>query len=148
MCICDVSLFYSDFLVLFFFFQAEDGIRDAQESRGLGDVYKRQRQDLTRVGLVAADNFSVASPVDQLTKTQVRAAARAAGLPNWEVAASPCLRSRLAFGVEATATSLGIVEKGERLVRAPLKLHHTDNLRLRILGPGRAAVGASSASVS
>ena len=34
-----------------FFFQAEDGIRDAQQSRGLGDVYKRQidpLQDLTR----------------------------------------------------------------------------------------------------
>src|SRR5674536_373807 len=30
---------------LFFFFQAEDGIRDAQESRGLGDVYKRQIPD-------------------------------------------------------------------------------------------------------
>ena len=30
------------FIVVFFFFQAEDGIRDAQESRGLGDVYKRQ----------------------------------------------------------------------------------------------------------
>ena len=29
-------------LCVFFFFQAEDGIRDAQESRGLGDVYKRQ----------------------------------------------------------------------------------------------------------
>ena len=28
--------------VTIFFFQAEDGIRDAQESRGLGDVYKRQ----------------------------------------------------------------------------------------------------------
>eukprot|EP00658_Telonema_sp_P-2_P045862 TRINITY_DN33887_c0_g1_i1.p1 TRINITY_DN33887_c0_g1~~TRINITY_DN33887_c0_g1_i1.p1 ORF type:complete len:168 (+),score=30.72 TRINITY_DN33887_c0_g1_i1:46-549(+) len=28
--------------VVGFFFQAEDGIRDAQESRGLGDVYKRQ----------------------------------------------------------------------------------------------------------
>eukprot|EP00658_Telonema_sp_P-2_P053355 TRINITY_DN41852_c0_g1_i1.p1 TRINITY_DN41852_c0_g1~~TRINITY_DN41852_c0_g1_i1.p1 ORF type:complete len:172 (+),score=17.60 TRINITY_DN41852_c0_g1_i1:23-538(+) len=27
-----------------FFCQAEDGIRDAQESRGLGDVYKRQIQ--------------------------------------------------------------------------------------------------------
>ena len=25
------------------FFQAEDGIRDRQWSRGLGDVYKRQR---------------------------------------------------------------------------------------------------------
>eukprot|EP00658_Telonema_sp_P-2_P029855 TRINITY_DN22645_c0_g1_i2.p1 TRINITY_DN22645_c0_g1~~TRINITY_DN22645_c0_g1_i2.p1 ORF type:complete len:255 (-),score=70.22 TRINITY_DN22645_c0_g1_i2:226-990(-) len=31
-----------DALRYFFFFQAEDGIRDAQESRGLGDVYKRQ----------------------------------------------------------------------------------------------------------
>ena len=25
------------------FFQAEDGIRDVERSRGLGDVYKRQR---------------------------------------------------------------------------------------------------------
>ena len=31
-----------------FFFQAEDGIRDAQESRGLGDVYKRQFADTLR----------------------------------------------------------------------------------------------------
>ena len=31
-----------------FFFQAEDGIRDAQESRGLGDVYKRQGYGLDR----------------------------------------------------------------------------------------------------
>ncbi|CZR95037.1 putative monovalent cation/H+ antiporter subunit A [Clostridioides difficile] len=29
-------------VVFVFFFQAEGGIRDAQESRGLGDVYKRQ----------------------------------------------------------------------------------------------------------
>ena len=28
-----------------FFFQAEDGIRDLVRSRGLGDVYKRQRQN-------------------------------------------------------------------------------------------------------
>ena len=27
---------------IFFFFQAEDGIRDLVRSRGLGDVYKRQ----------------------------------------------------------------------------------------------------------
>eukprot|EP00658_Telonema_sp_P-2_P016370 TRINITY_DN16351_c0_g1_i1.p1 TRINITY_DN16351_c0_g1~~TRINITY_DN16351_c0_g1_i1.p1 ORF type:complete len:154 (-),score=40.03 TRINITY_DN16351_c0_g1_i1:209-670(-) len=33
----------------FFFFQAEDGIRDAQESRGLGDVYKRQAINVQRV---------------------------------------------------------------------------------------------------
>ena len=33
------SLLYSG---MFFFFQAEDGIRDLVRSRGLGDVYKRQ----------------------------------------------------------------------------------------------------------
>ena len=31
-------------LLLFFFFQAEDGIRYLVRSRGLGDVYKRQAQ--------------------------------------------------------------------------------------------------------
>ena len=30
------------YLFCFFFFQAEDGIRDLVRSRGLGDVYKRQ----------------------------------------------------------------------------------------------------------
>ena len=30
---------------LFFFFQAEDGIRDLVRSRGLGDVYKRQEPE-------------------------------------------------------------------------------------------------------
>ena len=33
-----------------FFFQAEDGIRDLVRSRGLGDVYKRQGQELARIG--------------------------------------------------------------------------------------------------
>ncbi len=33
---------------MIFFFQAEDGIRDVERSRGLGDVYKRQSQT-TRV---------------------------------------------------------------------------------------------------
>ena len=28
--------------IVCFFFQSEDGIRGAQESRGLGDLYKRQ----------------------------------------------------------------------------------------------------------
>ena len=43
--------------VFLFFFQAEDGIRDAQESRGLGDVYKRQSLNLAGVkitGIAAA----------------------------------------------------------------------------------------------
>ena len=34
-------------LAYFFFFQAEDGIRDLVRSRGLGDVYKRQMKDIS-----------------------------------------------------------------------------------------------------
>ena len=37
LCVCVCVLF-----LCFFFFQAEDGIRDLVRSRGLGDVYKRQ----------------------------------------------------------------------------------------------------------
>ena len=43
----------------FFFFQAEDGIRDAQESRGLGDVYKRQVDELSK-------SVKILSPEDKL----------------------------------------------------------------------------------
>ena len=32
-----------------YFFQAEDGIRDVERSRGLGDVYKRQECGKCRV---------------------------------------------------------------------------------------------------
>ena len=35
-------------LGFFFFFQAEDGIRDLVRSRGLGDVYKRQAVGLSK----------------------------------------------------------------------------------------------------
>ena len=36
---------------VFFFFQAEDGIRDLVRSRGLGDVYKRQLIGIGTIGL-------------------------------------------------------------------------------------------------
>eukprot|EP00656_Telonema_subtile_P057750 TRINITY_DN9576_c0_g1_i1.p1 TRINITY_DN9576_c0_g1~~TRINITY_DN9576_c0_g1_i1.p1 ORF type:complete len:199 (+),score=39.98 TRINITY_DN9576_c0_g1_i1:1-597(+) len=42
-CVCD------QMVLIFFFFQAEDGIRDLVRSRGLGDVYKRQVQNLDEV---------------------------------------------------------------------------------------------------
>ena len=37
-----ISLYMLCVVLYFFFFQAEDGIRDLVRSRGLGDVYKRQ----------------------------------------------------------------------------------------------------------
>src|SRR5674536_378036 len=42
-----------------FCFQAEDGIRDAQESRGLGDVYKRQGQGVHANAITSATCFSL-----------------------------------------------------------------------------------------
>ena len=47
-------------IFLFLFCQAEDGIRDAQESRELGDVYKRQpslRQCPNRYAIRAGRNL-------------------------------------------------------------------------------------------
>ena len=43
-------------LFYFFFFQAEDGIRDLVRSRGLGDVYKRQVYDVVETGTGKRDN--------------------------------------------------------------------------------------------
>ena len=44
--LCDRVCFFRVLMlrlrIVFFFFQAEDGIRDLVRSRGLGDVYKRQ----------------------------------------------------------------------------------------------------------
>ena len=45
-----VSACVVEICVYFFFFQAEDGIRDLVRSRGLGDVYKRQGD---RAGMAA-----------------------------------------------------------------------------------------------
>ena len=44
MCLVRLVVVMLHDLVRFFFFQAEDGIRDLVRSRGLGDVYKRQDQ--------------------------------------------------------------------------------------------------------
>eukprot|EP00831_Metopus_contortus_P046050 TRINITY_DN36952_c0_g1_i1.p1 TRINITY_DN36952_c0_g1~~TRINITY_DN36952_c0_g1_i1.p1 ORF type:complete len:168 (+),score=40.00 TRINITY_DN36952_c0_g1_i1:49-552(+) len=50
---------------LFFFFQAEDGIRDVERSRGLGDVYKRQAEYM---GLKNQVKVNVKSSPDALMK--------------------------------------------------------------------------------
>ena len=44
--------------IFFFFFQAEDGIRDLVLSRGLGDVYKRQVLYLPAVGVLMSGDYA------------------------------------------------------------------------------------------
>lgn len=98
------------------------------------------RTDPTRLGLIAASNFQVHSPLDQITKEEVRAAAKYLGLPNWNAAASPCLRSRLAMGVMATSGHLRAVENAEEFVRKTLNIDETVNARVRMLAGGKAVV--------
>lgn len=97
-------------------------------------------KDPTRLGLLSAKSFSVRSPLINITKTEVRRAARHLNLPNWNYAASPCLRSRLALGVEATASHLKAVNLAEERVRKVLSLDETVNLRVRMLAGKKAMV--------
>lgn len=99
-------------------------------------------QDPTRVGLLAAQNFQVLSPLEILTKQQVRTVARSFGLPNWNYAASPCLRSRLALGVKAIPKDLGRIEQAERHVRLSMSetIDETTNLRVRLFAGNRACI--------
>ena len=49
-CLCFLFIIGLYVRLFFFFFQAEDGIRDRSPSRGLGDVYKRQADMRPGVG--------------------------------------------------------------------------------------------------
>ena len=97
--------------------------------------------DPTRLGLIAAQRYSVLSPLQLTPKADVRRAAQHLGLPNWNYAASPCLRSRLALGVEATQHHLEMIEQAEILVKQTLSgYNETWNLRVRMLSKQRARV--------
>jgi pyridinium-3,5-biscarboxylic acid mononucleotide sulfurtransferase len=73
-----------------------------------------------RPGLLAAAEYGAGQPlVDAgLTKVEVRALSRAAGLPTAEKAASPCLASRIAYGVRVEAPRLRRVEAAESFLRS------------------------------
>ena len=94
---------------------------------------KDDTQDNTRLGLLAARKFSVRSPLINVTKDEVRRASKHLDLPNWNYAASPCLRSRLALGVEATESHLRAVNMAEIRIRGLLDLDDTVNIRVRML---------------
>lgn len=89
--------------------------------------------DPTRLGLIAAKEFEVASPLSRLTKAAVRKLARYVGLPNWDWAAAPCLRSRLQFGIEASPNRLATVEQAEMTVLQILDLPPQESFRVRIV---------------
>jgi uncharacterized protein len=73
-----------------------------------------------RPGQRAAVEAGVRCPLAEaeLTKADVRALSRRLGLPTWDMPASPCLASRVAYGTAVTPEVLRRVEKAEDAVRA------------------------------
>lgn len=92
-----------------------------------------------RPGRLAATGHGVRSPLIEagMNKSDVRELSRRAGLPTWDKPASPCLSSRIAYGIPVTIERLSAVDQGEEILRSlgfrEFRVRHHDNLaRLEI----------------
>jgi uncharacterized protein len=72
-----------------------------------------------RPGRQAAREFGVRSPLDEvgLTKEEIRALSRRAGLPTWDEPASACLSSRIPYFSEVTSEKLRMIERAEGVLK-------------------------------
>ena len=72
-----------------------------------------------RPGRLAATEHGVRSPLAEvrLSKDEIRLLSQFRGLSGWDKPASPCLSSRIAYGVPVTIERLTKVERGEEFLR-------------------------------
>jgi pyridinium-3,5-biscarboxylic acid mononucleotide sulfurtransferase len=92
-----------------------------------------------RPGRVATSEHGVRSPLIEagMSKADVRQMSRRVGLPTWDKPASPCLSSRIAYGIPVTIERLSIVDRGEEILREMgfrefRVRHHEQLVRLEI----------------
>ena len=73
-----------------------------------------------RPGRTAAAEKSVRSPLIEvgLSKNEIRELSKKQQLPTWDQPSSPCLSSRVAYGVPVTIERLSKVERGEEYLRS------------------------------
>ena len=73
-----------------------------------------------RPGLIAASENAVRHPLQEcsLGKSDVRALAKAWGLPAWDKPATPCLSSRIAYGEAVTPERVKMIDDAEAWLRA------------------------------
>ena len=97
-------------------------LNDLAKARGFDHVLSGANADDTgdfRPGIRAGRDLGVRSPLMEagLTKSDVRAASRAMGLPTWNKPAMACLASRIPYGQGITAERLGRVERAEYVLK-------------------------------
>jgi uncharacterized protein len=93
-----------------------------------------------RPGMRAADENAVRSPLAEcgFTKQDVRQLATEWELPVAEKPATPCLSSRVAYGVEVTPERLTMIDRGEQLLRSlgfgelRVRYHANDLARIEV----------------
>jgi len=83
-----------------------------------------------RPGMQAATEHRVRSPLIEagFTKSEVRELAKQWSLPVWDKPASPCLSSRIAYGLEVTPERVHRVDSAEQILKELLNLRE---LRVR-----------------
>jgi uncharacterized protein len=97
-------------------------LREVARAEGYGYVFDGTTADDLRdhrPGMRAAKSHGVISPLAEsgIRKSEIREAARMAGLHVWDKPASPCLSSRFAYGTLITPEGLDRVAKAEDILR-------------------------------
>jgi uncharacterized protein len=93
-----------------------------------------------RPGLRAAEEHGVRHPLieAEMSKQEVRDAARSLGVPSWDKPASACLSSRIEFGVTITVQELSKVGRAERVLKdlgfrqCRVRVHSRDLVRVEV----------------
>jgi len=94
-------------------------LADRMELEVIVDGQNADDADDHRPGARAARELNVRSPLAdcELTKDELRQLARQWELPIWDKPASPCLSSRIVYGIEVTPVRLGMVDQAEAFLR-------------------------------
>jgi uncharacterized protein len=118
-------------------------LRAEADRRGIAAIVNGANADDLgdfRPGMQAAGNFAVHSPLAEcgLTKADVRALARYWNIEAWDKPATPCLSSRIAYGVSVTPERLARIDAAEQLLRSldlgsvRVRLHENELARLEV----------------
>jgi uncharacterized protein len=95
-------------------FAAREGMRWIVEGSNLDDMHD------FRPGMQAAAEHGVRSPLKEaeLTKAEIRALSKEAGLPTWDKPAMPCLSSRIPYGMLVSPEKLALIDRSEAYLRS------------------------------